>query len=138
MAFFAISMFSDPCELLPVFTLSERCATFEGNDMLLDNFTCIVLISIPLHHPDGQHFCLGREHGTTANPLAPAVKHEGTDGTKRRGTNAALEVGEVRLNPGPGASPRLKSPPPRDTPSPTPRPPDPPPPATTSGTKGSS
>lgn len=66
---------------------------------------------------------MGREHrATPANPLAPAVKHEGTDGTKRRGTGAGKTCLEPR------ASPRLKSPPPRDTPCL----------ATASGTKGSS
>lgn len=58
-----------------------------GYDMLLDSFPCIVLVLVPLHHPDGQR--LGRERqATSANPLAPAVKHEGTDGTKRRGIGA--------------------------------------------------
>lgn len=66
---------------------------------------------------------MGREHrATPANPLAPTVKHEGTDGTKRRGTGAGKTCLEPR------ASPRLKSPPPRDTPCL----------ATASGTKDSS
>lgn len=89
-----------------------------GYDMLLDTFPCIVLLSVPLHHPYGQH--LGRERrAIPANPLAPAVKYEGT---KRRGTGASKTCLE------PGASSRLKSPPPRNTPRP----------ATAPGTKDSS
>lgn len=61
----------------------------------------------------------GSARAIPANPLAPAVKYEGT---KRRGTGASKTCLE------PGASSRLKSPPPRDTPCP----------ATAPGTKDSS
>lgn len=39
-----------------------------GYDVLLDTFPCIVLVSVPLHHPDGQH--LGRER--PSNSCQPA------------------------------------------------------------------